>query len=180
MIKKRVGHDDKAWDLNPVENLPLKLMTLSERHPGLFPASLDPKDPKSFSPELRSLLQKNFGKMFTPEQCVTKYKNMKKQVKTMDQCDTRTYLALNITYWDEASQKVRTTTCICDPKKVTPEQVMKFQLDVSFQPKSNDNNLLSLRGADVAKPDLGSSFGLPTPLFMYSPSLGLSDIINNK
>jgi hypothetical protein len=178
MIRKRVGHDDKAWDLNPFENLPLKLMTLSEKHPDLFLNI--PEDPKSFSRELRSLLQKHFGKKFTPEQCVTKYKNMKKNVKTMDQCDTMTYLALNITYWDEASQKVRTTTCICDPKKVTPEQVMKFQLDVSFQPKSNDNNLLSLRGADVAKPDLGSSFGLPTPLFMYSPSLGLSDIINNK
>ena len=84
----------------------------------------------------------------------------------MDQCDTMTYLALNITYWDEASQKVRTTTCICDPQKVTPEQLMKFQLDVSFQPNSNDNNLLSLRGADVAKSASGSSFSLSS-----SPSL---------
>ena len=166
MIRKRVGHDDKAWDLNPFENLPVKLITLSELHPALFPDTLDPKDPKSFSPELRSLLQKHFGKKFTPEQCVTKYKNMKKNVKTMDQCDTMTYLALNITYWDEASQKVRTTTCICDPKKVTPEQLMKFQLDVSFQPNSNDNNLLSLRGADVAKSASGSSFALSS-----SPSL---------
>jgi hypothetical protein len=158
MTRKRVGHDDKAWDLNPFENLPLKLMTLSELHPVLFPDTLDPKDHSSYSPELRSLLRKHFGKKFTPEQCVTKYKNMKKNVKTMDQCDIMTYLALYITYWDEASQKVRTTTCICDPKKVTPEQLMKFQLDVSFQPKSNDNTLLSLRGADVAKPASGSSF----------------------
>ena len=162
MIKKRVGHDDKAWDLNPFERLPLKLMKLSEKNPQLFPDDLDPKNPKSFKPELRSLLQKHFGKKFTPEQCVTKYKNMKKKVKTMDQCDTMTYLALNITYWDEASQKVRTTTCICDPKKVTPEQLMKFQLDVSFQPKSNDNTLLSLRGADVAKSASGSSFAFPS------------------
>jgi len=104
MIRKRVGHDDKAWDLNPFERLPLKLMKLSEKNPQLFPDDLDPKNPKSFKPELRSLLQKHFGKKFTPEQCVTKYKNMKKNVKTMDQCDTMTYLALNITYWDEASQ----------------------------------------------------------------------------
>ncbi len=48
--------------------------------------------PKSFSPELRSLFQKHFGKKFTPEQCVTKYISMKKNVKTMDQCDTMTYI----------------------------------------------------------------------------------------
>jgi len=171
MIRKRVGHDDKAWDLNPFENLPLKLMTLSEKHPDLFLNI--PEDPKSFSRELRSLLQKHFGKKFTPEQCVTKYKNMKKNVKTMDQCDTMTYLALNITYWDEASQKVRTTTCICDPQTVTPEQLMKFQVDVSFQPKSNDNTLLSLRGADVAKSASGSSFASSSSSCVPGGSSGL-------
>ena len=91
----------------------------------------------------------------------------------MDQCDTMTYLALNITYWDEASQKVRTTTCICDPQKVTPEQLMKFQVDVSFQPKSNDNTLLSLRGADVAKSASGSSFASSSSSCVPGGSSGL-------
>ena len=60
----------------------------------------------------------------------TYLQNLNKDIWTTDKCKTTKVMALKITHWDVASQKVMTTVGVCDPSQVDPDAMMRFQVDV--------------------------------------------------
>jgi len=78
-------------------------------------------------------------------------------LKIKDLCTSKSVMTVNITHWDAASQKIRTTVCVCDPTHVKPEDMMKFQVDASAPKNSMEDGLLKASAADVALPLPASS-----------------------
>jgi len=130
LTTKTVGHDDMAWGV--MDELSLVSLLTDPKTKELFAQNPD-------SPECRALLLKKFGSKFSPEQCLMKVQNMTKGLKTKDLCTSKSVKTVNITHWDPASQKIRTTVCVCDPDQVQPQDLMKFQVDASAPKNSMES-----------------------------------------
>ena len=102
------------------------------------------------SDDSRALLLKKFGTKFSPADCVKKVQDLQSGLKTKDLCTSKNFTTVRITHWDAASQKIRTTVCVCDPIKVKSEDLMKFHVDASATPKNTmSDGLHSARGAEI-------------------------------
>ena len=164
ITKKTVGYDDNAWSMQ--DELTLASLALGKKTAKLF------KEPDS--PEFRSKMIEKFGSKFSPEQCSTKVKNMMAGLRTADVCTRKTVMTLSITFWDPASQKVRTTVCVCDPDQVTTDMMMKFQVDASGAKNSMADNsaICSGSAAPIATASLFGGGGGPLAMLgKYIPFL---------
>lgn len=150
MSERTVGHDDMAWGL--MDEMALASLLTDPKTKDLFR-----KDTNSL--ECRSLFLKKFGSKFSVAQCQQKVQNLTQGLKTKDLCTSKSVMTINITHWDAASQKIRTTVAVCDPSQVTPEDMMKFQVDASVAKNSMDDSLLRTSASDVAGPKTTSGFG---------------------
>jgi len=148
---KTVGHDDTAWGVG--DELTLASLITDKKTKHLF------ADPESA--EFRAKMIEKFGSKYTPEQCHSKVSNMLKGLKTADKCTRKTVMALSVTHWDPASQKVRTTVCVCDPDKVKTEDMMQFQVEASGAKNSMSESgaLCSGSAAPVASASFGGGMG---------------------
>ena len=139
-IEKTVGHDDMAWSI--MDELTLASL-LTDSKTKYFA-----EDPTS--DDSRALLLKKFGTKFSPADCVKKVQDLQSGLKTKDLCTSKNFTTVRITHWDAASQKIRTTVCVCDPIKVKSEDLMKFHVDASATPKNTmSDGLHSARGAEI-------------------------------
>jgi len=143
LTEKTVGHDDMAWGL--MDEMALASLLTDPKTKNLFAENPD-------STECRALLLKSFSSKFSPEQCQKKVLNLKQGLKTKDLCTSKSVMTVNITHWDAASQKIRTTVCVCDPSQVKAEDMMQFQVDASVSKNSMEDSLLKCSGSDVAGP----------------------------
>jgi len=149
MTEKTVGRNDMAWGL--MDEMTLASLLTDPKKKDLW-SNLE-------SPECRALFLKTFGSKFTPEQCQKKVLALMRGLKIKDLCTSKSVMTVNITHWDAASQKIRTTVCVCDPVQVKPENMMQFQVDASAATNSMNDCLSSAKASDIALPASNFGFG---------------------
>ena len=132
---KHAGHNDAAWSLQ--QEMRLVALTTDA---ATMEAMADPT-----GVEARALMMRHFGGSFTHDQVVKKMESLREGVTTTDFLSTANVMALKLTHWDAASQAVRTTVAVCDAGSVSRQDMMKFQVDVSFA-ETADSSAVHLRG----------------------------------